>query len=63
MKIDKKDLKNVMVTHMDVNPEDVQSEIQSLKHWYKSLPKRLTLYRIIFAGDVSAINTDQPGKH
>lgn len=63
MKIDKKGLKDAMVTQMDINPEDVQSEIQSLKHWYKSLPKRLTLYRIVFADDVRDIITDQPGSH
>ena len=63
MKIDKKGLKDAMITHMDVNPEDVQSEIQSLKHWYRTLPKRLTLYRIIFADDVNDINTDEPGSH
>ena len=63
MKIDKKGLKDAMVTQMDINPEDVQSEIQSLKHWYKSLPSRLTLYRLIFADDVRDINVEEPGSH
>jgi hypothetical protein len=63
MKIDKKGLKDAMITHMDVNPEDVESEIQSLKHWYKSLPSRLTLYRLVFADDVSDVNLNEPGSH
>jgi hypothetical protein len=63
MKIDKKQIKTALVQDMDFNPEDVRPEIDSLKHWYKSLPKRLTLYRIIVVDDPSEIDLDQPGSH
>jgi hypothetical protein len=63
MKIDKKGLKTTMTDYMDVNPEDVQSEIESLKHWYKTLPKKMTLYRIVFADFPKDVNLDEPGSH
>jgi len=63
MKIDKKGLKTTMTDYMDVNPEDVKSEIESLKHWYKTLPKKMTLYRIVFADSPKDINLDEPGSH
>jgi hypothetical protein len=63
MKIDKKGLKTAMTDYMDVNPEDVKSEIESLKHWYKALPKKMTLYRIVFADFPKDINLDEPGSH
>jgi hypothetical protein len=63
MKIDKKGLKTAMTDYMDVNPEDVKSEIESLKHWYKTLPKKMTLYRIVFADFPKDINLVEPGSH
>ncbi len=63
MKINKKGLKTAMTQHMDVNPEDVKYEIESLKHWYKTLPKKMTLYRIVFADSPKDINLDEPGSH
>jgi hypothetical protein len=63
MKIDKKGLKTTMTDYMDVNPEDVKSEIESLKHWYKTLPKKMTLYRIVFADFPKDVNLDEPGSH
>jgi hypothetical protein len=63
MKIDKKGLKTAMTDYMDVNPEDVKSEIESLKHWYKTLPKKMTLYRIVFADFPKDVNLDEPGSH
>jgi len=63
MKIDKKGLKTAMTDYMDVNPEDVKSEIESLKHWYKTLPKKMTLYRIVFADFPKDVNLDGPGSH
>ncbi len=63
MKIDKKGLKTAMTDYMDVNPEDVKSEIESLKHWYKTLPKKMTLYRIVCADFSKDVNLDEPGSH
>jgi hypothetical protein len=63
MKIDKKGLKTAMTDYMDLNPEDVKSEIESLKHWYRTLPKKMTLYRIVFADFPKDVNLDEPGSH
>jgi hypothetical protein len=61
-KIDKKPLLKDLQT-MDFSLEDAKEELESLIKWFKSLPKELTLYRIIVADNKEDVNIKKPGSH
>lgn len=48
---------------MDFDYYDAEIELENHIEWYNSLPKVLTLYRVIFVDDETQIKTDEPGKH
>lgn len=62
IKLNKSDLKNDLMD-MGYNPEDFDFIIDEHIESYKSLPKKMILYRIIYADSMSDINLDEPGRH
>lgn len=62
MKINKKILLNQLV-EMGYNPEEAKEELNSLIDWFLSLPKKMTLYRVIQVDELSDINKERPGSH
>jgi len=48
---------------MDYDYEDAQEELKKHIDWFKSLPKEMMLYRIVYVDDESDINLKEPGSH
>jgi len=48
---------------MDFDFDDAQEELEYHIEWFKSLPKELKLYRVIYADSEEDINVKEPGKH
>lgn len=61
-KIDKKSLLHDLRV-MDFKNDDAEEELNYHIEWFKSLPKELTLYRIVYVDDESEINKKEPGSH
>lgn len=61
-KIDKKSLLHDLRV-MAFSSEDAEEELDYHIEWFKSLPKELKLYRIVYVDDESEINTKEPGSH
>jgi SMC interacting uncharacterized protein involved in chromosome segregation len=62
VKINRKELLKDLIS-MDYNPDDAEDELDYLIKWYESLPKELTLYRVIYVNNEDDINTESPGSH
>lgn len=62
IKLNKSGLINDMMD-MGYHPNDFENIINEHIDSYKSLPKKLKLYRIIYADSIMDINLDEPGRH
>ena len=62
MRIDRKTLIRDLI-QMGYDEETAQEELEGLIEWFKSLPEKITLYRIVQVEDKKDINTERPGSH
>jgi hypothetical protein len=62
IKLRKSDFENDL-RDMGFDPEDFDFILEDHIEWYKSLPKTLELYRIVYSDSIDDINITEPGRH
>jgi hypothetical protein len=62
IKLKKSELINDMMD-MGYHPDDFDEILDEHIDSYKTLPKKLMLYRVIYADSIGDINIDEPGRH
>jgi hypothetical protein len=65
MTLSKSELRHfkTLLKSMDFKEEDIKEELKNLISHVNSLPDKITLYRIIFADNISDINKEELGAH